>query len=1362
MHSIPFEIPPPKNEADFERMCAQVYGVVFDDRMPKMNGRRGQVQGGVDVFVKQAGIGRVGIQCKKYTIKAVKWADVEEEVGKADVHKTPIKKLILATTAPNDAPLLKKVQALSDEREAKGLFSVEVEFWDDICNHIDRFPVLQDSYAPQSPGAAYHRQETVLGTLQELAMETGATLRSLASLPTARPDSTDRLISNQLDRTNELLKAGKYRDALEHLAVVGKDLGPFDAHQKARWHLQRGLSLWFARDNDQESSALFLKAFELFPDDERMAAANIRGLMMHTKLEEALAAGEAAVERFPGSQQVWFALANVRLLQGEALRMQDVPEDLQKEPDALQFIAQAELKAGNVEEAIRLSQDAAKSPASGFFIRATALQIAVECGSRFPVGAMVDALPKREESALRFAVDLFAPWHERLWSIQSESVSKVVTHLGFALLMLHRFSEALALAQEAEAHGHHGTEVVRIQITALAELGRDDEVLNLTASRLSEMNPSCLSVVGPVAAKMGNVALLERALAAARAWEPVDDETVELLAALRWDALSRISQQELAVKEILAAKVELGASLIAACVAARVLRRANRALEAEAVVERAKTLVPPGSSEGQRLMLAELLFNFEQFAEAGRLFEQLVTPGRLSAIHNRLLACHVKSRSRRKAKELLAGFPVEWIENEETRALAIELGQDAGDWAFLRPLVEAHVKKHPAHPGSWLFRVGVSLHSSSPAEFQNDLRTVPEFLDGPIRATAQLASLELRYGELERGMRRLYRMVRRNLDEPEALSAYLISVVAASANLPYMSEVLPAVAAGCCVSLRDEFGHVTRVVLDPSDVGDLPKREGYAASDSTYAVALAGAVVGQEVNLPALAFGETPRYTVVAIGSAYRQILQVVHERAHALGGLPNMKMMHLGKDGDDQIDLTQMKAEVMRSSEVSRRLFEAYGKGHMTLSGFTEARGRSAVEAVLGWPSEGPPIFVGAGMAEEREIALELLARKDAVYVVDALTIAELVRLEVQEVLGHLPRVIVSPVTKGKLEERLREVEVDRSVATSTEVDGELAIIEHDATFHKRRLEFFQAAVAAVEKYCEVVPAYGELETDEELPRLADVLQDEEMEVLLLARATDATLLTLDGRLRILLEVAAKVRGVWPQAVLMHCGNKGLLDRVKVMQATVRQFLSNRSFVSLGDADLTWMVLQGGAYLQLGMRRFKTYLASDAIDFPSATSVAFSFLRQLGKLRVHLGAFGEIFEHVLEAALRHKQCPKDFDAQVAAFVVEMTDELNPGAFHLYGGVNAIPLQRAKLHQQYLAGRYKRAKQRTSEPALDRSIAVRVLFCSVIPWVVEDKAKQQAEAAAEELNASRGEQVAEARSDKDVNIDGDSGSTEAV
>lgn len=226
MHIIPFEIQLPKNEADFERMCAQIYGVVFNDPMPKMNGRRGQAQGGVDVFVNQPKVGRVGIQCKKYAMKPLKWEDIEDEVAKADKHKTLIKKLILATTAPNDAVLLGKVQQLSDDREAKGLFLVEVEFWEDICNHVDRFPVLQDSYAPHTPGAAFHRQEASFNAILDIALDTNATVRSLAVLPPASADSVDRIISGQLDRTNELLKSGRYSDALDHLAVIGKDLQP--------------------------------------------------------------------------------------------------------------------------------------------------------------------------------------------------------------------------------------------------------------------------------------------------------------------------------------------------------------------------------------------------------------------------------------------------------------------------------------------------------------------------------------------------------------------------------------------------------------------------------------------------------------------------------------------------------------------------------------------------------------------------------------------------------------------------------------------------------------------------------------------------------------------------------------------------------------------------------------------------------------------------------------------------------------------------------------------------------------------------------------------------------------------------------
>lgn len=503
-------------------------------------------------------------------------------------------------------------------------------------------------------------------------------------------------------------------------------------------------------------------------------------------------------------------------------------------------------------------------------------------------------------------------------------------------------------------------------------------------------------------------------------------------------------------------------------------------------------------------------------------------------------------------------------------------------------------------------------------------------------------------------------MVRSNLDEPEALSAYFLSIVGAPSELPLMETELPAVTPGSCIALVDEFGQSTRLVIDPVDVGDLPKRDGYSDLAAPRAAALLGASVGQQVDLPTLAFGDTKRYTVTAIESAYRRILQVVHERAHALGGLPHLKMVHVGQTGNAESDLAHMKAEVMRSSDISRQLFDAYATGHMTLSGLSERIGRNTVEAVLGWPSEGPPLFVGLGNEAERTTALGLLARPDAVYVIDALTLAEFVQLDIPDLLGHLPRLLITTVTRTMLEQFLREAKEDKSVATSTEVNGQLALIEHDAHYHTRRIEFFTAVLETAHKYCEVQPAYGELGDDPDMSRLAKVLQDEELEVLLLAKTGNATLLTLDGRLRSILDVVANVSGVWPQALLMHCANRDLVPPAKRASATVRQFITNRSFVSLSPADLTWMVLQGGAYLQQGMQRFKVYLSADATDFAPTIRVTFDFLRQIGSGQTQVGAFGELFEHVVEAAMRHKKCPHDFDQYVADFTAPANTSSHP------------------------------------------------------------------------------------------------------
>src|SRR4051794_4091308 len=98
------EISKPKSAEDFEEFCLIVYRVVFGDLTATKNGRSGQKQHGVDIFVRRQEQ-RVGIQCKRVTFGDITDEVINAEVASADEGKVPIAELIVATTAPNDAKL---------------------------------------------------------------------------------------------------------------------------------------------------------------------------------------------------------------------------------------------------------------------------------------------------------------------------------------------------------------------------------------------------------------------------------------------------------------------------------------------------------------------------------------------------------------------------------------------------------------------------------------------------------------------------------------------------------------------------------------------------------------------------------------------------------------------------------------------------------------------------------------------------------------------------------------------------------------------------------------------------------------------------------------------------------------------------------------------------------------------------------------------------------------------------------------------------------------------------------------------------------------------------------------------------------
>lgn len=1329
MHAVQFEISKPTDDSAFEDMCARIYGELFGDPMPKINGRRGQAQGGVDVFVNSSA-GRLGVQSKRYVDGALTLKMVEKELERAEKRKVPIIKLIVATTAAADATLLHDVQTLSDKRVAAGKFPVEVEFWDDICRHISGNGKLQRDYAPNAPGAMFHEQRDSNLALQATALRIESKLDIATGLPGARPDSVNKFISSQLDAINDMLKACRFRDGLEAVTRLGADMGLLDLHQQARWYLQRALCTWHL-EGGKAAVSDFLKAAELYPDDEKMAAAGVRGLLLDDDIAGAVATGSKAVNRFPTSVHVWIAYTNARMFKGEEIKLTDVPAAMRSNCDVLQTLALARKMVGDLAGANQTIGPALNLPDAGFFVRRTALAMALEAVTADPIQSAFELRPGPNLEALRRAISHLSPRKERLWGIQStEARSETLVHLAYAYNLAGQAEEALILVEEARHADALSPKLLRATLDAYRRLDRLDEILVKGRAWLDQLEEEALILVTEVASDAGDVALVDAAIAAIQKVPCSQPKVLDVMQAMRWIALWRSKDGRAhATAEVKAVNWTSTDSLPLICGGARILHLVSEDAECDAAVTRARELVPDLSQGLEALQLADLYYAVRKHAEAARIYERFAPLGHRTELHIRLLACYVRSGSRKKARELLTAWPGDWAANDHVRGLALELGQQAADWDFLVPLAGRQCESAPKSSGGWLLKLVLDLKTRRLLRFHQDLEALPDELEGPHRQIAQLASLELKYDRRESGMLRLYRQFRRNMDALEAASGYFVGFVACRANLPNMEESLLAVAPGSTVQLQDEFGGALTISLDPGNSGPLPTRDGFYPHVSAEVQALLGAALGAEVKLPG-GLGTTRAYTVQRISSAYRHLLQVAQERVQTSMSKDSAFFSVPVPTKEDGADFSHVHAVLKRQSDHSKMVMDAYQNGPLTLGIVARMLGRSVVDVVTGWPNSGPKLFVSGGTSDDRRSSAQLLERPNAAYVVDAATIVELTRIGCQSALEVLPKVYCSTKTLEVLEVSLEEAQSVGESGQMFDDDGEMRFVEYSSLDKERRVAFLQATVEAVRAHCEVIPAYGPEVLPEGLENAEDALEAEEYSALLLVAELDATLLTVDGWLAQLATVTFKRASVWPQVLLMHAGSKEIIRPRDYSQAVLRQFLGNRTFVSLAAYDLLLMTLQGGFTLRYGVQRLKEYLASPDTEFVSAARVVFEFLSLAAAHHSQVKAFAELLGHLVEGALRHPSCNAEW---LLAEIADLTAQLvvsTSGEESPYPPLEKLRELRQKALGNALAQAVQVGIELAARPDQRRAVKLDALKCMIAPHLVFDGNVPEPEATA--------------------------------
>ncbi|MBP9088653.1 MAG: NACHT domain-containing protein, partial [Kofleriaceae bacterium] len=135
-------LPRPKDWQRFERICADLFGKVWDTTGVVLHGRPGQKQSGVDLYAR-IGTAWKGAQCKHFAEpldSELDEATLREEVAKAKGFSPKLSHLVLATTASNCARAQLIAREITEEHAKQGLFSVEVWGWEEVERRLADFP----------------------------------------------------------------------------------------------------------------------------------------------------------------------------------------------------------------------------------------------------------------------------------------------------------------------------------------------------------------------------------------------------------------------------------------------------------------------------------------------------------------------------------------------------------------------------------------------------------------------------------------------------------------------------------------------------------------------------------------------------------------------------------------------------------------------------------------------------------------------------------------------------------------------------------------------------------------------------------------------------------------------------------------------------------------------------------------------------------------------------------------------------------------------------------------------------------------------------------------------------------------------
>lgn len=1235
------ELPRPVSDDDFEALCLQLYSRVWGVTGLMRVGRPGQAQFGVDILGHN-GHQDVGIQCKHYSVKPFTFRTVTSDVEEADRAALAIDHLLFATTAQSNSHVVKAVHELSQRRRAEGKFTVSVEYWNVISDHIRVYPVVGRAFLPGFPGSALlaiaETAAKVLTIVQESAARqdvfeqkvidavTGAAVSKPALAPDARGDEADPGVVASLDFIRDRMREGRTTDAKQLLEKLGDPSQFKDQFSKFRWTTNMA-AIAMLEGDEARSADGFLKAFAFAPDDEKAHLNRIHAYFMRKKFEAADVACDEALAKFPSSGALWGISLHTREAVGRETLDSEVPESALKSSDFLFAKSRLVGKRGDCKTSIDLLEQCIALDGGSLDARRALLAEALTWAAVDPVAALLGQFAEEKRRALQGAVDRFEPLEQVLPAQQADKISEeLATNVVSSLLILEQRPRARRLAHQLLSRHPLLEQLLRTHVMDLADRNDFAGLHAISDGQLDVLPGSVLAMLAEISAHEGDVAWNSQIIAVVDR-RSAEDERLPKVRPLAFLASWYHGDREQALAGVQAHLKENPDDMLGSVLESRFLKDLGRRQEAVAVARACSRKLPVGDTSLETVYAADLLFELKLHGEAAVLYERLVRIPGGDELTWKLLVCFIHTDQRRAAQRIFDAILPEVRSHSNLRRLEINLAGIKGDWQRMRVLLEQELAADPTSAECILGCADVLFRLGDRAALSTLVAKDPTLKAATPDQELSFARFQMNCGFSDLAVSRLFRLFRAHPTN-ERLAGHFLGQLMLAQDLTLFNAP-DVIGPGVSVQLK-QGDELWSIAIDAAGSSPVESWPNLVRPDADIAIRLTGFQVGQRTTIRRGMFDQEVQ--VVGIGSlvafAAEKAQALVAATSNAAGPIWSVRIVK--ENGDIDIDLLLRSAKERR--EHVERAFHLYSQHPLPLCVLAKLIGTNPIQLLLEWPSKLAPLFIGVGSEDERQSAFGILRAGRQRYVIDLLTIAELVRLGVAPAVGALiGKPLVAQTQREHLLIILAGLGEPRESANLSEQDGRLRMVDVPGWYYTRRKRLLEAILAFVDGACDVVPTTGPEVLTDVHRTLARTLDRSTLDTLYLCVEHNAVLVSEDGGLRMLSVEAGVSASMGVQPLFMQALDRGLMAHEIYVDAIGTKLLENHNFVSVAARDLMSMARRTPDRLAPAAMAALESLRRPTLDFESGAKVAAEFLRLAAKTLPAL-TVGRYAKEILDA----------------------------------------------------------------------------------------------------------------------------------